>query len=169
MNSLCAGRAGSHSGGHPAKHGRSTHAERGFLFCVSKCGFMRNSSDVIHASVSVTSKSVWQKPPSSDQCLDMADYVLPDSPRASGVVCTRTLALWGKLKNSKNSRLFCGGFVFLLRMFGIFKNIADKMEWVVKSRGVCLCQRRWDTGTGVLHSDPGAGLWVPPTWSQLGT
>lgn len=78
----------------------------------------------------MTSKLVWQKQNSLDQLFDMTDYVLHVS---SGTLGVGTHRLWfsgGKLKSCENSCLFCVCFVFLIRMFGILKNVADEMEWV---------------------------------------
>lgn len=88
---------------------------------------LQTSSSVVY--VSVTSKPVWQKQNPSDQWVDMTDYVLCVSSGVLGVVHTETLAPRGKLKNTKNSCLFCVCFVFLRRMSGFFFFLMWPTRW----------------------------------------
>lgn len=113
---------------------------------------LQTSSSVVY--VSVTSKPVWQKQNPSDQWVDMTDYVLCVSSGVLGVVHTETLAPRGKLKNTKNSCLFCVCFVFLRRMSGFFFffNVADEMGWVLKSQGMRLWQSRYYMDAVSLHT-----------------
>lgn len=85
----------------------------------------------------------------------------------SGCWYTRTLALWGKLKSSENSCLFCVYFVFLTGMFGIKKRKSSWQNGV--SQRLCLCQNRYKRAWLYYTQIWAKGFQMPQKWPQLRT